>query len=92
MINTLAKDIVMIHKRDSSLYSTAEEQVEYLITCYSKHLIHRLSKESNYSMRYDNLVISKTRLSTALNNSIHKVVLYRKCQELLQMNSLQGIL
>lgn len=92
MINTLAKDIVMIHKRDSSLYSTAEEQVEYLIGSYSKHLVHRLSNESNCSLRYDNLVISKTRLSTALNNPIHKTVLYRKCQELLQMNSLQGIL
>lgn len=92
MIDTLAKDIVMIHKRDSSVFPTPEEQVEYLITCYSKHLNHRLSKESNYSLRYDNLVISSTRLSTAINNPIHKVVLYRKCKELLQMNSLQEIL
>ena len=92
MIDTLAKDIVMIHKIDSSLYSTVEEQVECLIGSYSKHLVHRLSNESNYSLRYDNLVISNTRLSTALNNPIHKVVLYRKCKELLQMNSLQEIL
>lgn len=92
MINTVAKDIIMIHKRNSSLYSTAEEQVEYLIGSYSKHLVHRLSNESNYSLRYDNLVISKTRLSIALSNPIHKIVLYRKCVELLQLNSLEGIL
>ena len=92
MINTLAKEIINIHKYDPNLYSSTEHQVEQLIASYNRILLNSISATPDHTLRYSNLVLSKTRLTTALYNPIHKVVLYRKCQELLQMNSLQGIL
>ena len=92
MINTLAKEIVNIHTYNTNLYSSTEEQVEQLIASYSRILLKAVTETPNHTLRYSNLVVSKTRLITALNNPIHKIVLYRKCKELLQMNSLQEIL
>lgn len=92
MINTLAKEIINIHKYDPNLYSSTEDQVEQLIASYSRILLKAIAETPDHSLRYYNLVISRSRLTTALNNPIHKVVLYRTCQELLQMNSLQEIL
>lgn len=92
MINTLAKEIINIHRYDPNLYSSTEHQVEQLIASYNRILLNALSETPNHTLRYSNLVLSKTRLTTALNNPIHKIVLYRKCQELLKMNSLQEIL
>lgn len=92
MIDTLAKEIINIHFYNPNLYRSTEHQVEQLIASYSRILLNALSVTPDHTLRYSNLVISRTRLTTALNNPIHKVVLYRKCQELLQMNSLQGIL
>ena len=92
MIDTLAKEIINIHSYNPNQYRSTEHQVEQLIASYSRILLNAVAETPNHTLRYSNLVISKTRLTTALFNPIHKVVLYRKCQELLQMNSLQGIL
>ena len=92
MINTLAKEIINIHSYNPNLYRSTEHQVEQLIASYSRILLNAVTETPNHTLRYSNLVLSKTRLTTALNNPIHKIVLYRKCQELLQMNSLQEIL
>lgn len=92
MINTLAKEIINIHSYNPNLYRSTEHQVEHLIASYSRILLSAVTETPDHTLRYSNLVLSKTRLTTALNNPIHKVVLYRKCQELLQMNSLQEIL
>lgn len=92
MIDTLAKEIINIHRYEPNLYSSTEHQVEQLIASYSRILLKAVTETPDHTLRYSNLVLSRTRLTTALNNPIHKVVLYRKCQELLQMNSLQEIL
>lgn len=92
MIDTLAKEIINIHSYNPNLYRSTEHQVEQLIASYSRILLNAVTETPNHTLRYSNLVLSKTRLTTALNNPIHKIVLYRKCQELLQMNSLQEIL
>ena len=92
MIDTLAKEIINNAVYDSTWFDTAEEQVESLITVYSNNLSRALPETPNHTLRYSNLVLSSSRLTTTLNNPIHKIVLYRKCKELLQMNSLQEIL
>lgn len=92
MIDTLAKEIINIHSYNPNLYRSTEHQVEQLIASYSRILLNAVTETPNHTLRYSNLVLSRTRLTTALNNPIHKIVLYRKCQELLQMNSLQEIL
>ena len=92
MIDTLAKEIINIHTYNTNLYSSTEEQVEQLIASYNRILLKAIAETPDHTLRYSNLVLSKTRLTTALFNPIHKIVLYRKCQELLQMNSLQEIL
>ena len=92
MIDTLAKEIINIHSYNPNLYRSTEHHVEQLIASYSRILLNAVTETPNHTLRYSNLVLSRTRLTTALNNPIHKIVLYRKCQELLQMNSLQEIL
>ena len=92
MIDTIAKEVVRIFKRDSKTYSTASEQVEYLIDFYFSNLNSALLDTPNHTLRYNNLLISQTRLATALNNPIHRITLYKRCEELLVLNSLQEIL
>ena len=92
MIDTLAKEIINIHSYNPNHYRSTEHQVEQLIASYSRILLKAVTETPDHTLRYSNLVLSRTRLTTALNNPIHKIVLYRKCQELLQMNSLQEIL